>query len=171
LKLAMSVRGAIEAGCRRVNEIARAQVGRPAESGGYLHSLYSACSDGVEIVYASADGVEHTTHSVLLADPVDVRIAIRSGAHGEALARAELRMTGNWHSHPWHDPRPSAADLENWTHRLQRSGADSWATLIVTPSDSELGWMVPQLHAYRTYWDRAQPWGTKLICAAAHIVE
>lgn len=173
LRLAPSIRRDIERECGRVNQLAYEQVGRPAESGGYLFSLYSARSDGVSIVFASANGVEHTTHSVLLDDAVDVKNAIRAGAYGEERARADLRLIGNWHSHPSYDPRPSGADLESWAHRLQRSGADSWATLIVTPSspDNGVGWSIPQLHAYRTYWDRAEPWGTKPVCVPARIVE
>jgi proteasome lid subunit RPN8/RPN11 len=137
LKLGMNIRGDIERECSRINHLAYDQLGAPAEAGGYLFAHYSARADGVQVVYASADASEHTTHSVLLNDPVDVMKAIRAGEHGEYLAQADLRLIGSWHSHPVHDPTPSRQDLENWAHRLQRSGADSWATLIVTPSSPE----------------------------------
>jgi hypothetical protein len=91
LKLGMSVRGEIEAECRRINEIARAQVGRPAESGGYLFSHYGSRADGVHVVYASASGEEHTTHSVLLASPTDVKREIAAGLHGEGFRSDSLR--------------------------------------------------------------------------------
>jgi proteasome lid subunit RPN8/RPN11 len=171
LRLAMNIRRDIERECSRINHLAYDQLGAPAESGGYLFAHYSARADGVQVVYASADASEHTTHSVLLNDPVDVMKAIRAGEHGEYRARADLRLCGSWHSHPIHDPTPSRQDLENWANRLRRSGADSWATMIVTPSDSELGWMSPQLHAYRTYWSRAASWGTKPVCSPARIEE
>jgi hypothetical protein len=45
----------------------------------------------------------------------------------------------------------------------------SWATMIVMPG--EIGWWIPQLHAYQTYWDPAEPWGTKPVCSPARIVE
>jgi len=56
---------------------------------------------------------------------------------------------------------------------LRRAGADSWATVIVTPSppDDGVGWMIPQLHAYRTHWDPVEPWGTKPVCSRARVVE
>jgi proteasome lid subunit RPN8/RPN11 len=171
LKLGMNIRRDIERECDRINHLAYDQLGAPAEAGGYLFAHYSARAEGVQVVYASADASEHTTHSVLLNDPVDVKNAVRAGEHGEFLARAELRLIGSWHSHPEFIPRPSRQDLENWAHRLQRSGADSWATLIVTPSDSEVGWMYPQLHGYRTFWDPGKPWGTKPVCAPARIEE
>jgi proteasome lid subunit RPN8/RPN11 len=173
LKLGMSVRGEIERECSRINHLAYEQVGRPAESGGYLFAHYGARADGAHVVYASASGEEHTIHSVLLANPTDVKREIAAGLHGEYRAQAGLRLVGNWHSHPWFDPRPSGQDRENWAEHLRCTGADSWATLIVTPSspDNGVGWMIPQLHAYRTYWDRAEPWGTKPVCAPARIVE
>jgi hypothetical protein len=138
-----------------------------------LFAHHSTRADGVQVVYASADASEHTTHSVLLNDPVDVMKAIRAGEHGEYRAQADLRLCGSWHSHPTHHPTPSRQDLENWANRLHRSGADSWATVIVTPSspDTGVGWMIPQLHGFRTYWDPGKPWGTKPVTAAARIVE
>jgi proteasome lid subunit RPN8/RPN11 len=166
LSLGMSVRREIEHECAEINWIARSQVGAPAESGGYLFAMYGPRSDGVKVVYASASGVEHTTGSVLLASPTDVKRDL-----GDDLKRAELRLVGNWHSHPDFIPRPSSVDLDNWGEHLRRSGLDSFASIIVTPSDSELGWSFPQLHAYRTSWDPGQPWGTKPVCTPARIVE
>jgi hypothetical protein len=158
LRLGLSIRREIEDECQRVNEIARSQIGTEGETGGYLFSHYSPRAEGVTIVHASADGVKHTTHSVALEDPVDAK---RSG----------LKLCGNWHSHgSSSDPRPSINDLNNWAEHLRRSGLDSFASLIVTPG-SELGWMIPRLHAYRTYWDPAEPWGTKPVCTPARIVE
>jgi proteasome lid subunit RPN8/RPN11 len=173
LKLGMNIRRDIERECSRINHLAYDQLGAPAEAGGYLFSHYSARAEGVQVVYASVDASEHTTHSVLLNDPTDVKRDIVAGLHGDGLARAGLRLIGNWHSHPWWDPRPSGQDLENWAEHLRRTGADFWATMIVTPSppDSGVGWMIPQLHAYRTYWNPAEPWGTKPVCAAARIAE
>lgn len=172
LKLGMSVRRDIERECAEINAIARSQVGAPAESGGYLFSHYSPRDDGVQVVYASADGVEHTTGSLLLASPTDVKRDLASGGHGEELRRANLRLVGNWHSHPWWDPIPSSTDLGNWGEQLRRSGLDTFVSIIVTPSDSPgAGWMFPQLHAYRTSWDPGKPWGTKPVCAPARIVE
>jgi proteasome lid subunit RPN8/RPN11 len=107
----------------------------------------------------------------LLASPTDVKREIAAGLHGDGLARAGLRLVGNWHSHPWWDPRPSGQDRENWAEHLRRTGADSWATVIVTPSNEAGGWMYPQLHAYRTYWSRAASWGTKHVCSPARIEE
>jgi proteasome lid subunit RPN8/RPN11 len=171
LKLGMNIRGDIERECSRINHLAYDQLGGPAESGGYLFAHYSARADGVKVVYASADASEHTTHSVLLNDPTDVKRDIAAGLHGEWLARAGLRLIGNWHSHPWWDPHPSGQDLENWAEHLRRTGADSWATVIVTPSNEAGGWMYPQLHAYRTHWDPAEPWATKPVCSPARIEE
>jgi proteasome lid subunit RPN8/RPN11 len=171
LKLAMNIRRDIERECSRINHLAYEQVGAPAEAGGYLFAHYSARADGAHVVYASASGEEHTTHSVLLASPTDVKREIAAGLHGEGLARAGLRLVGNWHSHPWWDPRASGQDLENWAEHLRRTGADSWATVIVTPSNEAGGWMYPQLHAYRTYWSRAASWGTKPVCSPARIEE
>jgi proteasome lid subunit RPN8/RPN11 len=171
LKLGMNVRRDIERECSRINHLAYDQLGAPAEAGGYLFAHYSPRADGVQVVYASADASEHTTHSVLLNDPVDVKNAVRAGEHGEFLARAALRLIGSWHSHPEFIPRPSRQDLENWAHRLQRSGADSWVSVIVTPSNEAGGWMYPQLHPFRTHWSRAASWGTKPVCAPARIEE
>jgi proteasome lid subunit RPN8/RPN11 len=169
LRFTPSIRRDIERECARINHLAYEQVGAAAEAGGYLFGLHGARADGVDVVYASASAEEHTTHSVLLDDPVDVKNAIRAGEHGEFLARADLRLIGSWHSHPEFIPRPSRQDLENSAHRLQRSGADSWVSVIVTPG--EVGWMIPQLHAYRTFWDPAASWGTKPVTAPARIAE
>jgi proteasome lid subunit RPN8/RPN11 len=173
LRFTPAIRRDIERECDRVNHLAYEQLGVPAESGGYLFSHYSPRAEGVKIVYASADASEHTTHSVLLNDPVDVMKAIRAGEHGEYRTRADLRLCGSWHSHPIHDPTPSRQDLENWANRLQRSGADSWVAVIVTPSspDNGVGWSIPQLHGYRTFWDPAASWGTKPVCSPARIAE
>jgi hypothetical protein len=121
LKLGMNIRRDIERECDEINQLGYKQLGVPAESGGYLFSLYSPRSDGVKICYATASGEEHTTHSVLLADPVDVKRDIAAGLHGEYRARADLRLIGSWHSHPVPAPlEPGSGELGESAATLRR---------------------------------------------------
>ncbi len=118
------------------------------ETGGYLFGHCRPRYSYASICLASGPGPDsrHGPHRVHMN-----HVGVIEAAFPDWLERSELRISGDWHSHPGGSPHPSEPDQRGWADLLRETGWPRYVGVIATRG--ELGWSWTQFHAWHVYRD------------------